>query len=89
MGYSTDNVPHIGAIPGRDNQFIIAGFSGHGMPQVFLSSKGIASMVVEGSGFESTSIPRLYKTTQTRLDSCKNSVLELWEASLKNKPAKL
>ena len=34
MGYSSDGLPHVGQIPGRQNQFVIAGFSGHGMPQI-------------------------------------------------------
>lgn len=81
MGYSADNAPFIGAIPGRPNQFIIAGFTGHGMPQVFLSAKGLAAMVVEGADFKSTGIPRVFQVTKERLASDKNAILESWASS--------
>lgn len=89
MGYSSDGLPHVGVVPGRQNQFIIAGFSGHGMPQIFLSAKGVASMVMEQLGFETTGIPKCYQATQERLDSPRNSILESWEASQKRPAAKL
>lgn len=81
MGYSTDSLPHIGAVPSKPNQYILAGFNGHGMPQIFLSAKGIASMIVEGKAFEETAVPRIYKTTRERLDSKRNQILEGWEES--------
>lgn len=81
MGYSADNSPFVGALPGRPNQFIIAGFTGHGMPQVFLCAKGLAAMVVEGADFKSTGIPRLFQVTEERLASDKNAILESWAAS--------
>lgn len=80
MGYSTDNSPFVGALPGRANQFVVAGFTGHGMPQVFLSAKGVAAMVVEGTDFKSTGIPRIFQVTKERLASDKNSILETWAA---------
>ncbi|KAF2705273.1 FAD dependent oxidoreductase [Pleomassaria siparia CBS 279.74] len=83
MGYSSDGLPHVGKVPGRDNQFIIAGFTGHGMPQAFLSAKGIASMVMEGTAFKNTGIPRVFQASQERLDDRKNVILEEWEASQK------
>ena len=79
MGYSSDGLPHIGRIPSRKNQFIIAGFTGHGMPQVFLSAKGIADMVVKGVDFKDTGVPRVFETTQERLQSRQNVILEGWE----------
>ncbi|KAF2680082.1 FAD dependent oxidoreductase [Lentithecium fluviatile CBS 122367] len=81
MGYSTDGLPHVGKVPGRENQFVIAGFTGHGMPQVFLSAKGVASMVMEGTRFADTGMPRVFEASQARLDDEKNVILEGWEAS--------
>lgn len=89
MGYSSDGLPHIGAVPGRKNQFMLAGFNGHGMPQVFLSAKGVAAMVMNGADFESTGVPRVFKASQARLDNTKNVVLDTWEASKKGPVAKL
>lgn len=80
MGYSSDGLPHVGAVPGRLNQLMLAGFSGHGMPQVFLSAKGIAAMVMDdGLSFSETGIPRAYETSKERLDNPRNSILEAWE----------
>ncbi|EEH18878.2 hypothetical protein PABG_01197 [Paracoccidioides brasiliensis Pb03] len=80
MGFSTDLLPHVGPIPGEPNQYILAGFSGHGMPMAFLPAKGIAKMIRndEESGdlpFEKTGIPRLYKTTRERLECDRNDIL--------------
>lgn len=80
MGYSSDSCPFVGAIPGRSNQFIVAGFTGHGMPQVFLSAKSVAAMVFEGVPFSSTGVPRIYEVTEERLKSDKNVVLDSWAA---------
>ncbi|KAK1980883.1 FAD dependent oxidoreductase [Colletotrichum cereale] len=83
MGYSSDGLPHIGAVPGRQNQFIIAGFTGHGMPQIFLSAKGVASMIIEQKSYKSTGIPSVYEATQERLSSLENTILESWEGAQK------
>ncbi|KAF9881470.1 FAD dependent oxidoreductase [Colletotrichum karsti] len=89
MGYSTDSTPHVGFVPGRQNQFILAGFSGHGMPNIFLSAKGVASMMMENATFKSTGIPRIYEATQARLDSKTNTVIDGWKASQKKQGPRL
>ncbi|CAL3968849.1 unnamed protein product [Diplocarpon coronariae] len=81
MGYSSDSLPHVGAVPSRPGQFIVAGFTGHGMPLIFLSARGIAAMIAEGKAFEDSGVPRIYKTTQTRLDSKANKILDTWVES--------
>ncbi|PVI03038.1 DAO-domain-containing protein [Periconia macrospinosa] len=88
MGYTSDGLPHIGKIPGYDDQYILAGFNGHGMPQIFLAAKGIAEMVVLGKEFRETGIPRVFETTQERLESPENGVLEGWEDYMKEKEIK-
>lgn len=87
MGYSSDGLPHVGQIPGRQNQFVIAGFSGHGMPQIFLSAKGVASMIMDNVDYKSSGVPKLYQATQERLDSSKNTILDSWEAVQKREQA--
>ena len=89
MGYSSDNQPHVGPIPGRQNQYIIAGFTGHGMPQIFLSAKGLADMIVNGSQFTSTGIPRVYQTTSDRISATKNATLEMWESTMSDRQSRL
>lgn len=76
MGYSSDYSPHIGHVPNKPGQFILAGFTGHGMPQAFLSAKGVAAMIVEGKSFSESGVPRIWETTQKRLDSKRNRILE-------------
>ncbi|KAJ5363464.1 uncharacterized protein N7496_009177 [Penicillium cataractarum] len=76
MGYSSDGLPHIGSVPGQKDQYILAGFTGHGMPQIFFAAEGIAKMVVGGMTFEETGLPRLFKTSQSRLDKQENKILK-------------
>lgn len=75
MGYTTDSLPHVGKVPGKPGQFVIAGFNGHGMPQIFLSAKGVAQMILKGVDFEQTGVPRIFKTAQERLDNTENEIL--------------
>ena len=95
MGYSSDGLPHIGAVPGEREQFILAGFTGHGMPLIFLAAQGIAKMVVDGVAFEETGLPRLFKTSQWRIDEAENKILKnmperrLSQAKLRGWPAEL
>ncbi|KAL3489694.1 FAD dependent oxidoreductase-domain-containing protein [Aspergillus germanicus] len=74
MGYSSDGLPHVGLVPGEEDQWIIGGFTGHGMPQVFLAAEGVAKMVLRGLTFCETGLPRLFETTQARLDAKGNSI---------------
>lgn len=89
MGYSSDFLPHLGAVPGKPGQFIIAGFSGHGMPEILLSSKGVAEMVRNGASFDATGLPSIMETSEeriTRKDSpLEESLKPLWEKDAKAK----
>lgn len=75
MGYTTDFLPHIGPIPGKLGQMIMAGFNGHGMPQTFLSALRVARMLVEGIQYGHTGISRLFQTTPERLQRKENKIL--------------
>lgn len=75
MGYTTDLLPHIGPIPGKPGQIVIAGFNGHGMPQIFLSALGVARMLVEGTEYSNIGLPRLFEVTLERLKSKENRIL--------------
>ncbi|OJJ82338.1 NAD(P)/FAD-dependent oxidoreductase [Aspergillus glaucus CBS 516.65] len=75
MGYTTDFLPHIGPVPGKPEQTVIAGFNGHGMPQIFLSALGVARMIVEGTEYGNTGLPRLFEATLERLQSKENRIL--------------
>lgn len=69
MGYSSDGLPHVGQVPGQEGQYVLAGFTGHGMPQIFLAAEGLAKMISLGKSFEEAGLPRLFKTTQARIDA--------------------
>ena len=69
MGYTADKNPHVGEVPGSEGrQYVIAGFNGGGMAQIFLCAKGLAKMVGGGVPFAQTGIPRSFKTTSERLE---------------------
>ena len=76
MGYTSDLMPHIGEIPGAPSQYILAGFSGHGMPQILLASKGLAAMVTDNLSYEQTGLPIMFKTTNERLSSSHSELEE-------------
>ena len=76
MGYSSDGLPHVGQVPGQDGQYILAGFTGHGMPQIFHAAEGVAKMIVAGVEYEDTGLPRLFKSTSTRLNNRDTNVLK-------------
>jgi hypothetical protein len=86
MGYSSDFMPHVGQIPDKSGQFIIAGFTGHGMPRILLSSKGIASMIRNNKDFDETGVPQAYKVSKTRLTSPNNELLESLKGFWESKP---
>jgi glycine/D-amino acid oxidase-like deaminating enzyme len=75
LGYSFDFMPHVGEVPGKPGQFIIAGFTGYGMPKILLSGKGLAAMIRDGASFGETGLPRVFETTKKRNKS-KHSPLE-------------
>lgn len=54
---------------------MIAGFSGHGMPLIYLASQALARMVVEGVEFEETRLPSVFEPTEERLRSRRNEIL--------------
>jgi hypothetical protein len=67
MGITPDNYPHIGELPGREGQYICAGFNGGGMSYIFLCAKGLASMIRDGVSFEQTGLPAIFKVTDERI----------------------
>ncbi|KAL4887544.1 FAD dependent oxidoreductase [Aspergillus karnatakaensis] len=75
MGWTSDFMPYVGEVPGKPNQMILAGFSGHGMPLILLSAKAIVQMVRHGLAFEETGVPEIFRATKERLQSTKNEIL--------------
>lgn len=45
MGFSPDDNPLVGELPGYPGEYIIAGYTGHGMPIAFGAGRAIAQMI--------------------------------------------
>lgn len=81
MGYTADGFPYIGEVPGKTGAYICAGFSGHGMPQAFLSARAVVDMIVDGKTIEEVDLPRVYRCSKERLESKEQHVsLKAWDA---------
>ncbi|KAH8885263.1 FAD dependent oxidoreductase [Thozetella sp. PMI_491] len=76
MGFSSDFMPYVGEVPEKPGQMVLAGFSGHGMPLILLSAKGIVQMLRHGKSYEETGVPSVFRATKERLESTKNSILD-------------
>ncbi|KAF4426427.1 Gamma-glutamylputrescine oxidoreductase [Colletotrichum fructicola] len=76
MGFSSDFMPYVGEVPAKPGQFILGGFSGHGMPLILLSAKGVVQMLRHGKSFAETGIPSLFQATKERLKNTKNSIID-------------
>lgn len=46
MGFTPDHQPLIGPLANREGEYIIAGYSGHGMPVAFLAGQHISEMIL-------------------------------------------
>jgi len=79
MGFSRDEVPWVGPVPGKEGVFVAAGFTGHGMPNAWLSGKAVARMVDSriaggqmGEAVEAarkaTGLPRAYQVSIERIE---------------------
>lgn len=78
MGYSRDNHPWVGKVPGQEGVWLCAGYTGHGMPNGTLCGKAIADMVLsEEPGMnvqklqeemvQKGDIPKSYLITEERM----------------------
>lgn len=69
MGLTPDGLPHVGKVPRKQNQWILAGFNGGGNALAFVSAQGVAKMVLEDVALGDTGveIPELFDTTEQRL----------------------
>ena len=79
MGFSRDEVPWVGPVPEKEGVFVAAGYTGHGMPNTWLSGKAVAEMIGEslsGGDLEaaveaarkSTGLPKAYQVSVERIE---------------------
>ncbi|KAK8021646.1 FAD dependent oxidoreductase [Apiospora arundinis] len=71
MASTKDGMPHVGKVPRRENQWVIAAFNGGGMTQILLLGKAIADMVKNDKPFEELDaiVPRLFQSTLERMET--------------------
>jgi glycine/D-amino acid oxidase-like deaminating enzyme len=74
MGYSADHLPHIGGVPGKRGLYIMAGFTGHGMAQIFSCADAFSSVVLDRCTYRASGLPRLFEETEARLHPQENLV---------------
>lgn len=69
MGTTPDGAPHVGKVPGKQAQWILAGFNGGGNALVYLSAKAVAKMALDGVSLKNSGVevPRVFETTEERL----------------------
>lgn len=91
LGYSSDLLPFVGEHPSRPGVFLLAGFTGHGMPRIPVCAEALSSLVASRLPSSSISpasaerafreaLPSPYILTQERLDSQVNLILGLMGA---------
>jgi glycine/D-amino acid oxidase-like deaminating enzyme len=86
MGYSDDGFPYVGPVRKKPGQYICAGFNGHGMPQIFLSAKAIAEMVISGATAGEVDLPLPYWTSPERWSDRKEHISsQAWRAVTKER----
>ncbi|KAJ4375955.1 hypothetical protein N0V83_001234 [Neocucurbitaria cava] len=83
MGYSRDDHPWVGKVPGKEGLWLCGGYTGHGMPNGTLCGKAVVDMVLgEDSGedlgvlsermVEKGDIPKSYLLTKERIDRARS-----------------
>ncbi|KAF1835648.1 FAD dependent oxidoreductase [Decorospora gaudefroyi] len=80
MGYSRDDHPWVGQLPGRKGVWLCGGYTGHGMPNGTLCGKAVVSMVlgvgepgvelsdVQASMVRAGDVPESYILTSERME---------------------
>lgn len=79
MGYSRDDHPWVGKVPGNQGLWLCGGYTGHGMPNGTLCGKAVVDMVlgelegreleeVQESMIKEGDIPRSYVLSQERIE---------------------
>ncbi|CAF0723698.1 unnamed protein product [Adineta ricciae] len=52
MGFTVDELPFVGPLPGDNKQFLLCGYNGNGMPNIFLCAKAIARMIANDDPYK-------------------------------------
>ncbi|PWN51659.1 FAD dependent oxidoreductase [Violaceomyces palustris] len=72
MGFSKDELPYVGDLPGKPDEYVNAGHHGHGMARIATCSRGLARMRLAYDSpefYESlTGLPASFRPTRKRLE---------------------
>jgi hypothetical protein len=74
MGFSRDDLPWVGQVPNSAGLFVVAGYTGHGMPNAWLCGKSISTMVLSDNVDVAVEkcveegLPRAYLLTEERIE---------------------
>ncbi|WWC99984.1 hypothetical protein V866_006893 [Kwoniella sp. B9012] len=63
---SADQVPFIGAVPGKPGQWMCCGHNGHGMARIFTAAPALAKLV-QGATWDETGLPECFEVSNERL----------------------
>jgi glycine/D-amino acid oxidase-like deaminating enzyme len=63
MGFSRDDLPWVGQVPDEPHTYIAAGFTGHGMPNTWLSGKAVALLVARSLAVDAADATTTTTTT--------------------------
>ncbi|KAK8043960.1 hypothetical protein PG994_012798 [Apiospora phragmitis] len=80
-GVLLGRLSYVGEVPTRPWSYICAGFTGHGMPQIFHSAKHMALLLLDGKVEKEHAVPIPYQTDSARWNSTQeHSSLSLWRS---------
>ncbi|KAI6835861.1 FAD dependent oxidoreductase [Hortaea werneckii] len=78
IGMTPDSVPLVGAVPGKQGQWICAGFNGHGMARIFTCAPGLVKLI-HGKDWRETGLPECFEISRERLKRTQGSnIKSVW-----------
>lgn len=78
IAMTPDSVPMVGAIDGKEGQFICAGFNGHGMARIWTCAPGVVKLML-GEAWSSTGVPECFEYSTARLErAARQDVKSVW-----------
>ncbi|KAI7148449.1 FAD dependent oxidoreductase [Hortaea werneckii] len=72
IAMTPDSVPLVGAVPGKEGQWICAGFNGHGMARIFTCAPGLVKLI-HGKDWRDTGLPECFEISHNRLKRTQKS----------------
>lgn len=78
IAMTPDSVPLVGAVPGKEGQWICAGFNGHGMARIFTCAPGLVKLI-HGQDWRDTGLPECFEISRDRLERTqKSNMKSVW-----------